>query len=30
MKFKFLGFGSRQRAFDLVEEASKRARKKGK
>jgi hypothetical protein len=29
-KFKFLGFGSRQRALDLVEEARKRARKKGK
>lgn len=27
--FKSLGFGSRQRALDLVEEARKRARKKG-
>jgi inorganic pyrophosphatase len=29
-KFKSLGFGSRQRALDLVEEARKRACKKGK
>jgi inorganic pyrophosphatase len=29
-KFKPLGFGSGQRALDLVEEARKRARKKGK
>jgi inorganic pyrophosphatase len=29
-KFKPLGFASRQRALDLVEEAHKRARKKGK
>jgi len=29
-KFKFLSIGSRQRALDLVEEARKRARKKGK
>jgi len=29
-KFKSLGFGSRQRALDLVEEARKRARRKGK
>jgi inorganic pyrophosphatase len=29
-KFKSLGFGSRQRAVDLVEEARKRARKHGK
>lgn len=29
-KFKPLGFGSRQRALDLVEEARKRARKNGK
>jgi hypothetical protein len=29
-KFKSLGFGSRQRALDLVQEARKRARKKGK
>jgi len=29
-KFKSLGFGSRQRALDLVEEARKRARTKGK
>jgi len=29
-KFKSLGFGSRQRALDLVEEARKRARNKGK
>jgi inorganic pyrophosphatase len=29
-KFKSLGFGSRQRALDLVEEARKRARKKEK
>jgi inorganic pyrophosphatase len=29
-KFKSLGFGSRQRALDLIEEARKRARKKSK
>jgi hypothetical protein len=29
-KFKPLDFGSRQRALDLVEEARKRAHKKGK
>ena len=29
-KFESLGFGSRQRALDLVEEARRRARKKGK
>jgi len=29
-KFKSLGFGNRQRALELVEEARKRARKKGK
>jgi hypothetical protein len=29
-KFKSLGFGSRQRALDLVQEARKRARKNGK
>ena len=29
-KFKSLGFGSRQRALDLAEEARKRVRKKGK
>ena len=29
-KFKFLGFGNRQHALDLVEEARKRAHKKGK
>jgi inorganic pyrophosphatase len=29
-KFKSLGFGSRQRALDLVDEARKRARNKGK
>ena len=28
-KFKSRGFGSRQRALDLVEEARQRARKKG-
>jgi inorganic pyrophosphatase len=29
-KFKSLGFGSRQRALDLVEEARKRVHKRGK
>jgi hypothetical protein len=29
-KFKSLGFGSRLRALDLVKEARKQARKKGK
>jgi hypothetical protein len=29
-KFKSLGFGSPQRAMELIEEARKRARRKGK